>query len=275
MHIKTIDFQKYTSIKIGTINKVTIIESPLDYYEILNNYKNPKIIGFANNLLVAPDTHGLIKLGDAFDYIKDCGDYLEVGANTKSGRLFSYAKKNNLSGFEILCGLPGSIGGIIKMNAGLKEYEIKKNLLGILSIKDSSKLEFLDISLLNLGYRTSNINSLIFAGIFKKVSSFNESLVSLFKQMRSNQPKEPSFGSCFKNPINNFAGKIIEECGLKGVAFGKNKSLMFSPKHANFLINLGNSSFFDAIELINLAKQKALEIHKTQLQEEVQILQGE
>lgn len=275
MQKKQIDFSKYTSIKIGFINEVTIIESPLDYYEILNTFKNPKIIGCANNLLVAPNTNELIKLGNEFDYIKDCGDYLEVGANTKSGKLFSYAKENNLSGFEILCGLPGSIGGIIKMNAGLKEYEIKKNLLGILSIKDSSKLEFIDSKLLNLGYRTSNINSLIFAGIFKKEVGFNESLVPLFRQMRSNQPKEPSFGSCFKNPPNNFAGKIIEECGLKGISFGKNKSLMFSPKHANFLINLGNSSFFDAIELISLAKQKALEIHKIQLQEEVQILQGE
>lgn len=274
MQIKNIDFAKYSSVKIGSINKVKIIENPQDYYEILNTKENYNIIGFANNLLVEEHASNLIKLDDSFDYIKDCGDYLEVGANTPSGKLFSYAKKNNLSGFEILSGLPGSIGGIIKMNAGLKEYEIKQCLLGILSIKSSSKLEFIDSKYLDLKYRSSNIKHMIFAGIFKKVSNFNEELVQIFRQMRNNQPKEPSFGSCFKNPDNNFAGKLIDECGLKGKKFGKNNSIMFSEKHANFLVNLGGASFDDAIDLIETAKQKVFDSYKISLQEEVQIIRG-
>ena len=68
-------------------------------------------------------------LDKKFSYIKDCGDYLEVGALTPSGKLFSYAKKHNLAGFEILSGLPGSIGGILKMKSGFKEKKKKNNIL--------------------------------------------------------------------------------------------------------------------------------------------------
>ncbi len=270
---KIIDFSTYSSIKIGGILEVLLIQSPQDYYEALQRTRTPRIIGAANNLLIAPNAKNLIKLDKNFSYIKDCGDFLEVGALTPSGKLFSYAKRHNLAGFEILSRLPGSIGGIIKMNAGLKEYEIKSSLLGILSLKNSHFLEFSPTQSLNLSYRSSTIETLIFAGIFKKQSGFNPKLVSLFAKMRENQPKEPSFGSCFKNPKGDFAGRLIEEVGLKGVTFGAKKSLMFSPKHANFLVNLGGASFGEALELIELARNLVFQKHKITLQNEVQILQ--
>lgn len=270
---KTLDFSVYSSIKIGPTLQISLIQNPQDYYEILQHTTTPSIIGAANNLLVSPNAKNLIMLDKNFSYIKDCGDFLEVGALTPSGRLFSYAKKHNLADFEILSGLPGSIGGIIKMNAGLKEYEIKSSLLGILSLKNSQSLEFIPAHSLNLSYRSSTIETLIFAGIFKKQSGFNPNLVSLFTKMRSNQPKEPSFGSCFKNPPNDFAGRLIESVGLKGVVFGRNQSLMFSPKHANFLVNLGKTSFDEALELIELARNLVLKQHQIPLQNEVQILQ--
>ncbi|MDE5602785.1 MAG: UDP-N-acetylmuramate dehydrogenase, partial [Helicobacter sp.] len=246
--------------------------SPQDYFHLLQ-HSTPQIIGKANNLLISPLAKDLILLSKHFDYIKDCGDSLEVGALTPSGKLFSYAKKHNLRGFEILGELPGSIGGIIKMNAGLKEYEIQSILLGILSIKHSYNFEFTAVEDLHLSYRDSKINTLIFAGIFKKEEGFDLDLTKTLKIMRNNQPKESSFGSCFKNPPNNYAGFLIESVGLKGVKFGKNQNLCFSPKHANFLINLGSSSFEEAIELINLAKEKVYKNHNILLQEEVRIIQ--
>ncbi len=272
MFQRSIDFSIYSSAKIGTLHTINIIETPQDYFQLLQ-HSIPQIIGKANNLLISPLAKNLILLNKNFDYIKDCGDSLEVGALTPSGKLFSYAKKHNLRGFEILGELPGSIGGIIKMNAGLKEYEIKSILLGILSIKHSHSLEFTAVEDLHLSYRNSEINTLIFAGIFKKEKGFDLNLVKTLKTMRSNQPKEPSFGSCFKNPPNNYAGFLIESIGLKGKKFGKSKSLYFSPKHANFLINVGESSFEEAINLINLAKEEVYKKHNILLQEEVKILQ--
>ena len=117
---KVIDFAVYSSIKIGAALQVSIIQTPQDYYESLQHTISPNIVGAANNLLVSPNAKNLIMLDKKFSYIKDCGDYLEVGALTPSGKLFSYAKKHNLAGFEILSGLPGSIGGIFKIKYGLK-----------------------------------------------------------------------------------------------------------------------------------------------------------
>ncbi|PZT48583.1 UDP-N-acetylenolpyruvoylglucosamine reductase [Helicobacter valdiviensis] len=271
MQKKYIDFKTYSSIKVGGICEVYEISNPQDYYTLLQSGNPLNIIGKANNLLISPQAKNLIILSKDFDYIKDCGEYLEVGALTPSGKLYSYAKKHNLAGFEILRGLPGCIGGIIKMNAGLKEYEIKSSLLGILCLKNNPQLEFVKSDELSLEYRKSNINTLIFAGIFKKDKGFDENLPPLFASMRQNQPSEPSFGSCFKNPSNNYAGFLIESVGLKGKKFGKNKSLMFSQKHANFLVNLGDSSFLEVLDLIELAKKCVQEKHNILLEEEVQI----
>ncbi|MDE5591412.1 MAG: UDP-N-acetylmuramate dehydrogenase, partial [Helicobacter sp.] len=85
-------------------------------------------------------------------------------------------------------------------------------------------------------------------------------------------PKEPSFGRCFKNPPNHYAGTLIQNVQLKGVRFGKNKNLCFSPKHANFMINLGDSSFDEAVELLELAKKRVYENYGITLQEEVCII---
>ncbi|MDY5557004.1 MAG: UDP-N-acetylmuramate dehydrogenase, partial [Helicobacter sp.] len=144
--------------------------------------------------------------------------------------------------------------------------------LGILQLENAAKLGFKAAESLGLSYRSSEISGLIFAGIFKKESGFNHNLVELFTSMRQNQPKEPSFGSCFKNPKDNFAGRLIEAVGLKGVRFGKNKSLCFSEKHANFLVNLGNSTFEEAVELIELARERVHSVYGIALENEVQIL---
>ncbi|MCI5968574.1 UDP-N-acetylmuramate dehydrogenase [Helicobacter sp.] len=269
---KTIDFSRYTSVKIGSIQPLNYIESLRDYDNLLQSSTPLNIIGRANNLLISPNARNLIALSKEFDYIKDLGSALEVGAATPSGKLFSYAKRHNLTGFEILSKLPGSIGGIIKMNAGLKTYEIKDILDGIFILDSNVKLKFKSVESLGLTYRNSAIPELIFAGIFKKQKGFNAKLVETFAKMRANQPKEPSFGSCFKNPKGNFAGALLEQAGLKGVKFGKNQSLMFSPLHANFLINLGNSSFEEALDVIVLAKEKVYKESKILLDEEVKII---
>lgn len=272
MFQKLIDFSHYTSVKIGACLPVTYIESPKDYYMLLQDKLPLHIIGRANNLLISPNARNLITLSKHFDYIKDLGNCLEVGAATPSGKLFSYAKRYDLGGFEILSKLPGSLGGILKMNAGLKHYEIKDVLQGALLLDTQGNLCFQSMESLKLTYRDSAISGLIFAGIFKKQKGFDAQLVESFYNLRSNQPKEPSFGSCFKNPKGEFAGALVEKVGLKGVKFGKNQSLMFSPLHANFLVNLGGSDFYEVLDLIHLAKQRVFNEFNILLHEEVKIL---
>jgi len=91
----------------------------------------------------------------------------------------------------------------------------------------------------------------------------------MFKKLRDNQPNFPSAGSCFKNPKDNFAGKLLEEAGLKGYRVG---NISFSQTHANFLINHGNGTFEDAINLINKAKKEVFERFGINLELEIEIL---
>ncbi len=255
--MKTIDFSKFSSIKIGGIRKVKLIKD----YESLEDFH---IIGGCNNILLSNEVKKLAMLDKCFDFIRVDGDVLHVGGATKSGKVLSYAKKHDIAHFEILQKLPGTMGGMVKMNAGLKKYEIFNNLLSIRTHK--GWIEKKDIS---YSYRHTDINDIIYEATFKVKKGFDTALLAHFKALRDNQPNQPSCGSCFKNPKGEYAGRLIEAVGLKGVSFG---DMAFSQKHANFLVNKGNGNFQDAIKLINEAKRRVSEDFGIRLEEEIVII---
>lgn len=249
-----IDFAKFSSIRIGPVCELLTLTkaSQIDAF----------IIGGANNLLLSPSPPKLCKLGKNFDYIKILDKdkdflYFSAGAATSSKGLFNFAKQNNLKGFEFLAHLPGELGGLLKMNAGLKGSHISEHLI---SANDKS---------FSFSYRYSNIDEIIFKACFKLAFGFDDELCKDLAKLRQNQPKGPSFGSIFKNPPNAFAGYLIEKAGLKGFKKG---AMMISPKHANFLINTGKGSFSEAIYLIKLAKKTVKESFGVELEEEVIII---
>ena len=248
MFNKTIDFDKYSSIKIGGVKTICIVQNIDEALKLIN--ENYSIIGKVNNVLINPNARNLIQLGKEFDYIKDYGSYIEVGAMCSTRKVFLYFRDNNLGGIEFLGSLPGSIGGAVKMNAGMKKFEIKDTIISVL-IND----RWVDSNDINFKYRNSNIDGIIFAVRLKKSNSFNYELENIFKQMRLNQPNLPSCGSCFKNPPIEPAGLLLDKAGLKGIQIG---GMAFSKKHANFLVNMGYGKFQDAISLIDLAKKSVL-----------------
>ena len=244
-----IDFSKLSTIKIGSILDVKIIDE--------DNYNDEIIIGRATNSLVCSGNIGV--LSDKYDFIKIEDGILKVGGKTKNSKLYNFTKKHNIGGFEFLSKLPGSIGGSVKMNAGMKQYEISNNLLAINKI-DKNNFEF--------GYRYSNINLPIFEVWFEIKEKFNPQLVDEFSKMRNNQPKHPSLGSAFKNPENDYAGRLIEAVGLKGVKFN---DVGFSEIHSNFLVNYSNGKCEDVINAINEAKKRVYLEFGIKLQEEIKI----
>lgn len=251
-----VDFSKYSSVKIGAELEVTVLKEPSDF--------DGFIIGKACNLLIGSPKCELAMLGGEFDYIKLEKDILRVGAKTSAREIFAFAKKHDLKGFELCASVPGSLGGLVKMNAGLKGHSISDNLL---EIQTGSCL----ISKDNCGfkYRKSAIKGVIFEAVFKAVKGFDEGLLADFNEARKNQPKGASFGSIFKNPPNDSAGRLIEAVGLKGYKIG---ACELSAKHANFLINHGGGSFKEALELITLAKNEVKARFGISLEEEVVIL---
>lgn len=257
MSYKTIDFSKFSSIKIGSKRDVFLIED--------ENYpQTHTLIGKANNLLISDTPPSLMMLSKKFDFLHVSKSKLHIGAATPSGKVVSFCKRNDIAGFEFLSRLPGTLGGIIKMNAGLKEWEIFNELLAIRTKDGWIKRE--DI---NYGYRFTDITDVIFEATFTCKSGFSIEREGFFKQMRSNQPSYPSAGSCFKNPKNDYAGRLIEAVGLKGKRIG---DMQFSEVHANFLVNLGEGTFQDAIKLILLAEKKVFEAFNISLEREIVVI---
>jgi UDP-N-acetylmuramate dehydrogenase len=252
--LKTVDFSKHSSIKVGPLADVFIIEDfnyPKEFY----------LLGHGNNVLIGPQHPPLMMLGKNFDYIKIENDLLCVGAATPGGKLLSFCKKHDIAHFELLPKLPGSLGGMIKMNAGLKEWEIFNYLHAIVTEKGEVSKEAIPY-----GYRWTGFEGTVFEARFEIHKGFSEAQLQMFKKMRDNQPNEPSAGSCFKNPDGDSAGRLIEAVGLKGYSIG---DMAFSEKHANFLINRGGGTFEQAIALIQLAQQKVFEKFGVWLENEV------
>jgi len=258
MQFKEIDFSKYSSIKIGPKVEVAIVEN------IKEIKKDAFLIGGANNLLISNNPPPLMILGKSFDYIKIDGNFLTVGAAVKTGRLLSFVKKNNIANFEFIAKLPGTIGGMVAMNAGVKEYEVF-NILQEIKI-DGKWVKKEDIE---YGYRYAKLGGIVTDIKFKLESGYKENLRLELIKLRENQPKEPSAGSFFKNPPGDYAGRLIEAVGLKGKRVG---NMAWSSKHANFLVNLGGGTFNEAIELVNLAKEKVFDKFKIELKEEVKVI---
>ncbi len=255
---RVIDFRRCSSIRIGPKIEVEVIE------RIDPKYENRFLIGGANNVLLSPAPPPLAILGKTFDYIEVKEGELIIGAKTPTGKVVSFCKKHDIGGFEFLSKLPGTIGGAVKMNAGVKEYEIKDRLLWIRTYEGK-----IPASELGLTYRKSGIDSIIYEAGFKLLSGFDENLRQKLLALRSNQPKEPSAGSVFKNPPDEYAGRLIEAVGLKGKRVG---NMAWSDRHANFLVNLGGGSYEDAIILIQEAKNRVLERFGILLEEEIIVL---
>jgi len=258
MYTKTIDFAKYSSIKVGQPTKVLMIERgdtiPTDRY----------LIGGANNLLISPTPPPLMMLSKDFAYINQKDDMLEIGAAMPTGRIVSYVKKHDIVGFEFCSKLPGTLGGMLAMNAGVKAYEIF-NILHSIEING----EWIPKEEIEHGYRFAKIGGIATAARFQIKKGFSQNLLDELLSLRSNQPSDPSAGSAFKNPENDYAGRLIEGVGLKGFRKG---DMAWSEVHANFLVNLGDGTFEDAKYLIDLAKEKIFKKYTILLKEEIKLL---
>ncbi len=255
---KQIDFSKFSSIKVGPVIDVTVVD------ECLKIPKEAYIIGSCSNILIGENPPPLYMLSKTYDYIKLKDGLLRIGAATPSGKIASFCKKNNIGGFEFLSHLPGKLGGLVKMNAGLKEYEIFNNLLFIRTCKRKILKKEIDF-----GYRYTKIDDIILEATFHYSEGFDTKKVAMFQKMRKNQPSQPSAGSCFKNPKGDFAGRLIEAAGLKGK---RNGNMGWSELHANFLVNYGGGTYMQAYSLIQEAEEKIQKLFGITLEREIILL---
>ena len=269
-----IDLKKYCTYRVGGIGKVLVVPDneqcllKLMKYIKENNIKY-KILGNGSNLIFGDFDGILIKL-DKFDNLEINDTIVKVGAGYPLIKLATKVSKLGLSGLEFATGIPGSVGGAVYMNAGAYKTDMGYIVSEVKVITKDLEIKKLYNRDLNYHYRDSLFQHgeyiILEAKIVLKRGNKNEILdiIENRKQRRlMSQPLEyPSAGSVFRNPTNDFAGRLIEDIGYKGKKIG---GAMVSSKHANFIINYNNAKTEDIINLINDIKKEVKEKYKIDL----------
>lgn len=253
------------------------IESFLDSLSRLRDISF-HIIGGGSNILFA-DRHlsrPIVQLKEGeFSAIRMARkNLLYCGAGVLVSKLLFYSLEHELGGMEFLAGLPATVGGIVKMNASFKGVSIE-NVLDRVVLLDKKYMSLVEkkIDELDSGYRDLGIDDMIVIGAFFRVQSSNtERIKELIDDNVTYRKVHQEWGvktaGCiFKNPTNGIsAGKLIDECGLKGLSKG---DAQISQKHANFIINRSQASSSDILYLINKIKDKVNAQKGILLEEEI------
>ncbi|MDR1551221.1 MAG: UDP-N-acetylmuramate dehydrogenase [Holosporaceae bacterium] len=233
------------------------------------------ILGAMSNVLIrAGGIKGVvIILGEWFGRIFLEGNVMEVGAAVGCSKLSSFAMNNELGGFEFLMGIPGTIGGAIKMNAGCYDSSISDRLIECEGVDFDGRIRWFRLQDMRFGYRASSIpdNVILTRAWFRGDPSVNYSIsrrVNEIVAMRKNdQPQNRrSCGSVFKNVESRRAWELIDAAGCRGLRVG---GAVISEKHCNFIINEENASSDDIEDLGELVIQKVLKNSGIRLEWEI------
>ncbi|MCL2458816.1 MAG: UDP-N-acetylmuramate dehydrogenase [Desulfobulbus sp.] len=209
------------------------------------------------------------------------GDSLlvRVSAGCNLAALLGWCARSNLGGLEFMAGIPGSVGGAIRMNAGAFGHAIGDALAAIQCLDERGEPTMVTREEAVFGYRFTRLPAepqarmVITGGAFRLQAADGRQVTAqcreIIAQRRSRQPQGvSSAGSFFKNPQGDFAGRLIEQAGLKGRTIGR---AMVSPKHANFIVNTGGAAPEDIVELMEEVRQKVFEHSGVLLEPEVHI----
>lgn len=268
----------YTSLKLGGPADVFLIpktkEDIIEAVKWIRKYNSPHYyLGYGTNILVgdAGFQGVVVRIADTLNTISVQGTKVYAEAGASLPLLVLETLKVGLAGLEALGGVPGTVGGALLMNAGAYGSEIF-DVVEKVEVVRGSKLVTLLKEEVHHEYRKTNLDhDFIISCTLALKKGDKEALLErrreLLKKRRETQPLDmPNAGSIFKNPPGQFAGVLIESCGLKGYRVG---GVSVSEKHANFLVNDQNGTAADMMELITYVKTKVFEKHGVKLEMEV------
>ena len=275
--------KQYTYTKVG--GAAEYLAFPRNQYELkrivtfANAHEIPwMVLGNSSNIIVRDGgIDGFVIMFDHFRDIKVNGYVIEAEAGAKLIDVTHVARYHSLTGFEFACGIPGSIGGAVYMNAGAYGGEIAHILQSCKVLTSEGDIKTLTAEELAFGYRHSKIQEtgdVVIAAKFAlapgNYDQINQEMARLTHLRELKQPLEyPSCGSVFKRPVGHFAGQLISEAGLKGYRIG---GVEVSEKHAGFMINVADGTAKDYEDLIESVIEKVKEHSGVTLEREVRIL---
>lgn len=279
---------KYTTMRVGGPcdcivfpDEISKIKEVIDFCK--NENINFFVIGNGSNLLVKDEgIHGVvIKLGHRFGKIELDGEYILAYAGATMPALSQLAKKNSLKGLEFACGIPGTIGGGVKMNAGAYGSQISDILYEVTYMDEKEEIKTIKNKECSFGYRKSiftiNPNYVILSAKFKLEKGNIDEIENKMREnslaRKTKQPLEyPNFGSVFKRPEGYFVGKLVDDAGLRGYKIG---GAQVSTKHTGFIVNVDNATCKDVLDLIEYVQTTVYNKFNVKLTPEVIIIGGD
>ena len=279
--------KKHTTMRVGGPCDCMVEPSSIEEIQKILEYARKNnikyyVIGNGSNLLVKDEgVHALIiKIANKFSKVEVNGEHIKAYSGCSVPKLSQIAKENSLSGLEFACGIPGSVGGGIRMNAGAYGSEMVNVVEKVGFLDENGKLNEIDGKDAHFTYRHSmfveNPNYIVVYAIYKLQKGNKDEISKIMEEnMNSRKQKQPieypNFGSVFKRPEGYFVGKLVDECGLKGYKIG---GAQVSTKHSGFMVNIEDATCKDVLDLIEYVKKKVYEKFNVKLQEEVVILGG-
>lgn len=274
----------HTTFRIGGPADCLILPASMEdvafVFQCLKRHDIPFVIlGNGSNVLVLDKgIRGVvIKFNSPISAIRKKKNTLTAGAGALLRDVSEFAAENSLSGMEFACGIPGSIGGAVFMNAGAYDGEMKNIVSAVRAISPKGEIVQFAANELDFGYRHSifqengcaicEVDLTLTPGNAEEIK---EKIAGFTERRESKQPLEmPSAGSTFKRPEGHYAGTLIEQTGLKGFTVG---GAQVSDKHAGFVVNAGDATAKDVLELIRQVQDRVFEKHHVKLFPEVRIL---
>lgn len=274
---------EYVNFKVGGPADILLI--PNSKEQVIKSIKICKennipfyLIGNGSNILVRDGGfRGVVLSLKNVKNIYVDGEKIEAECGVMLKEVSDKAIENSLTGFEFACGIPGTIGGAVFMNAGAYDGEISKVIESAEVIDENCNIIRLSREELDFGYRSSLVMKkgyTVLSAVFKlekgQVKTIKELIEDLTNKRESKQPLEyPSAGSTFKRPTGYFAGKLIQDAGLKGYSIG---GAAVSEKHSGFVINKENATAKDITDLIKHIQDEVKKQFGVDLHPEVRII---
>ncbi|MEH7436002.1 UDP-N-acetylmuramate dehydrogenase [Neobacillus drentensis] len=275
----------HTTMKIGGPADLFIepssVENLKKVMSVINKHGlNWRAIGRGSNLLVSDKgIEGVvIKLSSGLDHLEMDGTTITVGGGHSLVSLATLISKKGLAGLEFASGIPGSVGGAVYMNAGAHGSDISKILTRAHVLFENGSMEWLSNEEMKFSYRTSVLQNkrpgIVVEAVFDLAAGDRVAIVAQMQKnkdyRKETQPWNfPCAGSIFRNPLPNYAGKLIETAGLKGFSMGGAK---ISEMHGNFIVNAGNATAADVLALIQHIKDTIFNLYGVKMETEVEIV---
>lgn len=274
---------RHTSYRIGGPADVMVCPRSVQGIQaalrIAREYGVPVfILGGGSNLLVRDGgLRGMVlNLYGALKEMRAEGEEVTAGGGAKVTALVNFCARRGLAGLEPMAGVPGSVGGAVKGNAGAFGATISDHLAAVRVLEQTGEERVLSREALRFAYRQSSLTEgeVVVSATFRlrqdDAAALQQKVAQILAERKAKQPVEwRSAGSVFKNPPGNFAGRLIEGAGLKGTRVG---DAMISPKHGNFFLNLGRATAKDVLALIALAQERVREQSGVSLELEVRVV---